>query len=93
MQYLAMEIHFSRYAFMQNLQTSRVNINSLVTEEMKDFSAVTVALLEQMKRCYTQKMYINVTLWLQAVLTNLWYSLILLWVLSEVTLNTVLSSH
>lgn len=79
MQYLAMEIHFSRYAFMQNLQTSRVTISSLVTEEMKDFSAGTVTFVEEMNRFYIQKMYRNATPWLQAVLTNLGYSLILLW--------------
>lgn len=69
--HLAMEIHFSRYAFMQNLQTSRVTIYSLVTEEMKDSSAVQVAFVEEMNRFYIQKMYINSTPLLQAVLTNL----------------------
>lgn len=87
MQYLAMEIHFSRYAFMQNLQTSRVTIYSLLTEQIKDFS--TVAFVEEMnsftsRRC-TEMLHLaccKLVIFLDFALEA-----------SEVTLNTVLSSH
>lgn len=93
MPYSAMEIHFSRYALMQNLQTSRVTIYSLVTEEIKDFSAGTLASVEEKNRFYIQKMYVNATPWPAGCACKPVILLDFALGASEVTLNTALSSH
>lgn len=78
-QCLAMETHYSRNAFYAKLHAfSRVTIYSPVTGKKKDLGSATVAFVEEMSTFYSQKMRVN-SPWPQAVLTNLWYFLILLW--------------
>lgn len=89
-QYVAVEMDSSWDAFYVKLKTfSTVTIYSLVTEEKTDFSSVTVAFAGEMNRCYSQKMYVYFPPWPQAVLTNLWYFLILLWKLQGAILHMV----